>query len=168
MRVFLTSFLLLAVTAGLLAFAMPQQAVAAAPGKKNAPSARAATKPAAGQKSPLDKLVDELDSLKQDENRSKRRDLWLALEEKFVQLRRKSSGENAARAAYYAASVREELGQRSFLASDRREAASRYAEVAKRHAKSAVAPSALYQQAWLLKTFLEEPAAAAAIPQAYF
>ena len=163
MRVFLTSFLLLAVTAGLLAFAMPQQAVAAAPGKKNAPSARAATKPAAGQKSPLDKLVDELDSLKQDENRSKRRDLWLALEEKFVQLRRKSSGENAARAAYYAASVREELGQRSFLASDRREAASRYAEVAKRHAKSAVAPSALYQQAWLLKTFLEEPAAAAAV-----
>lgn len=163
MRVFLTSLLLLAVTAGLLAFAAPQQASAAAPGKKAAPLARAATKPAAEQKSPLDKLVDELDGLKQDENRSKRRDLWLALEEKFVQFHRKSSGENAARAAYYAANVREELGQRSFLASDRREAASRYAEAAKRHAKSPVAPSALYQQAWLLKTYLDEPAAAAAV-----
>lgn len=163
MRFFSTLLLLFALTAGLPGFGPSDQAVAAGAGKKAASRSGAAAKPAAAQKSPLDKLLDELHSLKQDKDRSKRRDLWLALEEKFTRLQSKSGGENAARAAYYAAEARQELGRHSFLASDRRQAASRYAEVAKRHPKSPVAPSALYQQAVLLKNFLAEPAEAAAV-----
>lgn len=120
----------------------------------------AVKQPAAKKPSPLDALVEEFDSLRKDETRSQRRDLWLALEDKFLKLRRQSGDVVAAQAAYYAACARDEIGQRSFLASDRREAVARYEEVARIYSRSPVAPSALYQRAVLLKNPLGDPAAA--------
>ena len=162
MRVFPILLFLLALMVGPPLIGAPREAVAA-PGKKPAASTRAPAKPAAAKSSALDKLTDELDDLQKDENSSKRRDLWLALEEKFIQLRRKSSGVNAAKAAYHAAVTREELGRRSFLAADRRQAAAMYAEFAKTYSRSPLAPSALHRQALLLKNFLDEPATAVAV-----
>ena len=162
MRAFPILLFLLALMAGPLLVGTPREALGA-PGKNPAASAKAPAKPVATKSSPLDKLTDELEELQKDENSSKRRDLWLALEEKFIQFRRKSSGVTAAKAAYHAAVTREELGRRSFLAADRRQAAAMYAEFAKTYTRSPLAPSALYQQALLLKNFLDEPAAAAAV-----
>ena len=84
--------------AGPLLVGTPREALGA-PGKNPAASAKAPAKPVATKSSPLDKLTDELEELQKDENSSKRRDLWLALEEKFIQFRRKSSGVTAAKAA---------------------------------------------------------------------
>ncbi len=160
MRVFFAPILLLILISGLLSVGPARHALGATPGKKPAASERAPAKPAAGPSSRVDKLIDELDSLEKDEKRSKRRDVWLSLEEKFLLLRNKSKGEDAARAAYHAARVREGLGRRSFLASDYREAASKYEEAAKTYARSSFAPTALYQQAQVLKNLLDDPAAA--------
>ena len=162
MRAFPILFVLLAFMAGPLLIGAPHEAVAA-PGKKPAAATRASAKPVAAKRSPLDKLTDELEELQKDENSSKRRDLWLALEEEFIQFRRKSSGVTAAKAAYHAAVTREELGRRSFLTADRRQAAAMYAEFAKTYTRSPLAPSALYRQALLLKNFLDEPATAVAV-----
>jgi N-acetylmuramoyl-L-alanine amidase len=144
MRFFSFFILSLALAAALLPLGAPR-ATSAAPGK-NAAS--------------LESLLAEFADLKQDDARSRRRDLWLALEEKFTRLSRAGNGENAAKAAFYAALAREELGRRSFLSSDRHEAVSLYEEVAKKHGASPFAPTALYRQAELLRNFLEDPAGA--------
>ncbi|MDR2488388.1 MAG: N-acetylmuramoyl-L-alanine amidase [Desulfovibrio sp.] len=155
MRVFQTLILLPAVMAGLLFAAAPLQAAA--------PAVRSSAPPAAGQGASAQTLIKEFDDLKRDRSRSGRRDLWIDLEERGIALRRTGSGENAAKGAYYAARAREELSLRSFLPSDRREAVALYAETAKRHAASPLAPKALYRQAELLRAFLEKPAEAAAL-----
>ena len=136
---------------GMAFLSLPCQAVAA-PAKASAASR-------------FDQLCKEYDSLKKDDKASQRRDLWLSLEEKFLQLQAKSKGVDAAKAAYQAACTREELASRSFLPSDRREAASQFGDMAKRYRKSTLAPEALYRQGLLLLNITGEQASAVAVLQ---
>ena len=165
MRVFLIPLLLFAIVAGLACASMPDQSLAATPEKKSASRepAKKPARPAAAQVSGVKKLIEEFESLKKDEKLSKRRDCWLALEEKFIAFRDKNSGESAARAAYYVARTREELGLRSFLAADHREAAAGFEAAAKKYTRSSVAPSSLFRQALIAKNSLGEPANAVSV-----
>lgn len=115
----------------------------------------------AAQKTSLERLTDNFNSLAKNETRAKRRDLWQELENGFAAQMRSQKGENKARAAYYHARVRQEMGARSFLASDHREAAKRFGAVADAHARYAVARQSLYQQGLILQERLRDHAGAA-------
>ena len=163
MRVFLTPLLFFFIVAGLACAGSPYPSFAAAGEKKSANrelAKKGSAKADASRASALDKLIEEFENVKKDEKLSKRRDCWLALEEKFSRFRDKSSGQTAAQAAYYVACTREELGLRSFLASDHREAAAGFEAVAKKYTKSPVAASSLLRQSRILKNSLGEPAKA--------
>lgn len=116
--------------------------------------------PASQQVNALTTLVEQFDSLLKDEKRSGRRDVWIDMEERFAALEKKSKGETAARAAFYNARSRQELGKRSFLASDHREAAARFGSVADKYGKHAVAPASLYRQGFILHKRLDNHSAA--------
>ncbi|MDL2279563.1 N-acetylmuramoyl-L-alanine amidase [Desulfovibrio sp. OttesenSCG-928-G11] len=107
--------------------------------------------PAPAAQSQEQRLTGEFESLCGDASRGKRRDLWLELEKKFQTLESKSKGEAAAKAAFYQARTRQELARRSFLDSDRSDAARCFARVADRYGKFAPARESLYQQAVILK-----------------
>lgn len=145
------SFLLLLALAAWLCPA-PLRAVAAA--KQSPVPAQSVT---------LQKLITEFNALEQDAKKGGRRDLWLGLEGKFAALRAKSAGESAAKAAYYHARAREELGLRSHLASDHRESVTRFAAVAAKHPQDALAPESLYRQAVILENRLQDHPAAVAV-----
>jgi N-acetylmuramoyl-L-alanine amidase len=98
----------------------------------------------------LQRLIAEFDALEANAARGARRDLWLSLEDGFAAQAAKNKGDVGARAAFYHARAREELGRRSFLPADHREAASRFASVAAAHPKHALAPESLYRQADIL------------------
>ena len=115
---------------------------------------------AASRQSPLEKLTAEFDSLQKDAARGGRRDLWLALEEKFASLQAKSKGEQAAVAALYRARARQELGGRSHLASDHREAVKLFGVVADKHGNYKAAPESLLRQAAVLQGRLGDSAGA--------
>ncbi|MDL2316157.1 N-acetylmuramoyl-L-alanine amidase [Desulfovibrio sp. OttesenSCG-928-A18] len=151
MRIPLRVFLLLA----LLTAFFSEAALAAAPGKGE----NARTSPS----SPLERAIKEFDTLCADAKRSVRRDLWMALEENFSGIQKKSTGDNAVTAAFYFARCREEVGKRSYLADDHREAVARYALVAERYAKFGYAPTALYRQGSILHHRLRDHAASAEV-----
>ena len=115
---------------------------------------------AAAQPSALTKLVEQFDALLKDTKRNTRRDVWIAMEEQFAALEKKSKAETAARAAFYRARARQELGKRSFLATDHREAVSRFGSVADKYGKYSVAPAALYRQGFILHKRLDNHSAA--------
>lgn len=102
------------------------------------------------------KLVSRFDNLSKDPVRGKRRDLWLNLEGAFQEFQSKSKGNAAAKAALYSAKTRQELAMRSFLDDDHREAVKRYASIAKDYPKSPSAPTALYQQSFILEYHLNQ------------
>lgn len=103
-----------------------------------------------------DKLVSRFENLSKDPVRGKRRDLWLNLEGAFQELKSKNKGEIAAKAALYSAKTRQELAMRSFLDDDHREAVKQYASVVKDYPKSSSAPTALYQQSFILEYHLNQ------------
>lgn len=111
----------------------------------------------------LQRLTAEFDALDNNAARGSRRDLWLALEEKFAALAAKSKGGTRAGAAFYRARAREELGRRSFLPSDHRQAASLFAAAAAAHPGDAIAPESLYRQANILAHRLGDGAAALSV-----
>lgn len=104
----------------------------------------------------LQKLVAEFEALDDNPARGSRRDLWLALEDKFAALAAKNKDDVGAGAAFYHARVREELGRRSFLPADHREAVARFASVAVRYPKYRVASESLHRQADILAHRLAE------------
>lgn len=106
---------------------------------------------AATRQTPVDLFVAEFNTLTQDAKRGGRRDLWLALEKKGASLQAKSKGEQAAIAALYRARAWQELGNRSFLASDHQEAANLFGAVADTYGNSTVAPESLLRQATVLR-----------------
>lgn len=118
--------------------------------------AAAKQNPVPAQSVALKKLISEFTALEKDAKKGGRRDLWLALEEKFAALQAKSAGESAAKAAYYHARAREELGLRSHLASDLRESSTRFAAVAAKYPQDALAPESLYRQAVILENRLRD------------
>lgn len=109
--------------------------------------------------SPLQRLITEFNELEASKSRGGRRDLWLSLEDKFAALQPKSKGETAAEAAFYRARARQELGNRSFVASDHREAARLYGIVADKHDKYPVAPESLLRQGTILLERLDDTSA---------
>ncbi|MCL1940188.1 MAG: N-acetylmuramoyl-L-alanine amidase [Desulfovibrionaceae bacterium] len=98
----------------------------------------------------LQRLIAEFDALEANSARGARRDLWLSLEEGFAAQAAKNKGDAGAKAAFYHARAREELGRRSFLPTDHREAVSRFASVTAAYPKYAVAAESLYRQADIL------------------
>ena len=108
----------------------------------------------------LQQLIAEFDALGANAARGGRRDLWLALEERFAALAARNTGDVGARAAFYHARSREELARRSFAAADHREAVSRFAAVAAAHPRHAVAAESLYRQADILTRRLGDRASA--------
>ena len=148
MRTVLPYLLLLALLAGL-----------GAPWTMQAPQA---AQPQNSQ-SALDRLKSDFDALIANPARGGRRDLWLALEERFASLAARSTGDVKAGAAFFHARSREELGRRSFLASDHREAVARFAAVAAAHPGHAVAAESLYRQADILTRRLNDRQSAIAV-----
>ena len=118
---------------------------------------------AANPQSSLTRLTGEFDALIANPARAGRRDLWLALEERFAALAARSQGDVKARASFYHARAREELARRSFSAADHREAVSRFASVAKAHPKHAIAPESLFRQADILTRRLGDHAGAVTV-----
>lgn len=116
--------------------------------------------PAPKQTVALQQLENEFEALLKDEKRNGRRDAWLATEERFAALEKKSKGETAARAAFYNARARQELARRSFHAADHKEAVARFGSVADRYGKYSVAPAALYRQGYILHRHLGNHSAA--------
>ena len=151
MRVLLAPFILIVLLACFLSATASGRALAATSSSKKKPVPAAQTSAATSPQ--LDRLIKEFTSLQKDEKRSQRRDLWVDLEQRLMTLAGTSKGESAAKAACHASMAREELGARSFLASDRLEAASGYGVTAAKYAKSAIAPTALYRQARILNDF---------------
>lgn len=115
---------------------------------------------AASRQNPVEKLMAEFASLQKDAARGGRRDLWLALEQKFAALQDKSKGEQAAVAALYRARSRQELGGRSHLASDHREAVKLFAAVADTYGNYKAAPESLLRQAAVSRDKLGDRAGA--------
>ena len=115
-----------------------------------APWSAANASQAANPQSSLQRLIADFDALIANPARGGRRDLWISLEDRFSALAAKNKGDVGARAAFYHARAREELGRRSFSAADHSEAVSRYASVAAAHPKHAVAAESLYRQADIL------------------
>ena len=121
----------------------------------------AATEKAQG--GPLQRLISQFDALDKDPVRGSRRDLWMALEDKFSAIATKNKGNAGAQAAFYHARSRQELGRRSYLPSDHREAAARFSAVAQQFPKHAVASESLYRQAHILVHRLSEQKEAQAV-----
>lgn len=112
---------------------------------------------------PIDKLVADFNALEKDAQRGGRRDLWLEMESKFSALAKKSSGTTAARALYYEARSRQELGKRSFLAADHKAAAARFAALAAKYPKSSLTPNSLFRAGSILEHRLGDHAGAVAV-----
>lgn len=111
---------------------------------------------AAAKQTPVERLVAEFNALEQDAKRGGRRDLWLALEKNAAALQAKSKGGQAAVAAFYRARARQELGNRSFLASDHLEAVKLFGAVANAYPNHATAPESLLRQATVLRDKLAD------------
>ena len=104
----------------------------------------------------LKNLETQFEALRADAKKAGLRDNWLKLEERFKNLSAKSSGDTAARAAFFTARCREELGQRSYTASDHRKAVELFAAFDKKYPKSSLVPSSLYRQASILGLRLKD------------
>ena len=102
---------------------------------------------AAARQSPADRLAAEFSALEKDAKKGGRRDLWLGLEKKCADVAAKSKGEDAARAALYRARAWQELGNRSYLASDHKEAVKFFGVVADKYGNYKAAPESLLRQA---------------------
>lgn len=102
-------------------------------------------------------------SLAGDEKRAKFRSHWKQLEERFLAVfKRDPNGANAPKALFYAARVNEELGKRSFLASDFTTAADYYGRVVSRFPKHSWSDDSLYRRAELYYNNLNDPESALA------
>ena len=132
--------------------------LAALPPGHSADAATGQGKPAS--QSPLQRLIADFNALEKDAAKGGRRDLWLELEERFAALQAKSKGDTEAAAAYYYARSRQELGRRSFVSADHREAAKRFGAVADKYGNYNVATDSLLRQASILDDRLSERDAA--------
>ena len=120
----------------------------------------------AAKASSLQGSIADFEALEKHASRASRRDLWLALEEDFAALAAKSKGDARANALLYHARAREALARRSFLSTDHREAAARFASFAARHPKHRAAPDSLYRQADILVNRLADEQAALPVLEA--
>ncbi|BDV00357.1 hypothetical protein TDMWS_04420 [Thermodesulfomicrobium sp. WS] len=90
-------------------------------------------------------------ALSQDEARANRRDVWIALSERFQRLaERAPSADERVKALWYAARAWEEIARRSHLPMDARRAADAYGQVASRAPTHRLADDATLNQALLL------------------
>lgn len=127
----------------------PATAFAAAPSKKSS--------------SALSRQIGAFDSLCANAQRAARRDLWLEQENRFKALEAAAKGDTAAKAAFYAARSRQELGKRSYLAADHRQAAALFGRVADAYGKNSLAGESLYKQASILNDLHDRPGAEKAL-----
>ena len=111
----------------------------------------------------LTALEKSFDALCVDAKKGGLRDNWLQLAGKFQALVKKNSGESAAKADFFAARCHQELGQRSYMASDHRKAVELFAGMAKKYPKSPLAPAALYRQASIQGQRLKDSTKALAV-----
>jgi N-acetylmuramoyl-L-alanine amidase len=95
--------------------------------------------------------VQDFQALSQDAVRANRRDLWIALSERFRRLGESApSADERVKALWYAARAWEEIARRSHLAMDARRAADAYGQVVSRAPTHRLADDAALNQALLL------------------
>ncbi len=144
------------------ASAKPNTASKPARAQSSGAAKAASGNPGGKSGSSLSSLQAQFDALVQDPQRGALRESWLTLEGKFKALAAKSRGETEARAAFYQARTREELGRRSYNPGDHLQAVELYGEVARIHTRYSVAPESLYRQAAVLAYRLNDAAGARA------
>lgn len=98
----------------------------------------------------LDQAREAFQSLEKDPERSVRRDLWLALVQRFTALGASAPKEDGVRALWYLARSWEEIARRSHLSMDVRRAADAYSRLAQVAPKHSLADDALLRQAQIM------------------
>ena len=120
------------------------------------------TVPAAQKPSALEaeyrKVADDWRALRTDDKRNNRRDVWLALEKRFLAVVAKDpKGDTGAKALFQAGRSREDLAARSRSAEDWRQAANHYLAVPKKYPKHSLADDSLFQAAYITTHSLKKP-----------
>ena len=106
--------------------------------------------PAVAAADSLDQAREAFQALEKDPERSLRRDLWLALVQRFTALGASAPKEDGVRALWYLARSWEEIARRSHLSMDARRAADAYSRLAQVAPKHSLADDALLRQAQIM------------------
>ena len=101
--------------------------------------------------------VTEWHALRNDEKRAAQRDLWLKLENRFLDIAKRDSGDTGAKAQYQSARCREELAKRSLRQDDWQQSANLFLELGKKFPHHALADDGLFNAASIAAKRLNKP-----------